>query len=251
MGCTGTLMAAGFCLLLGFSPLSAAQEEGSSCELAFVAGKPDKAGIAAIRQAAEANDAQAQYRLGCLYRYGWGVEVDPQQALSWLGRASGQRHSLARREFFDLQTWGEAQALEAKAQKLLALRRQGEAGNADVQFKLGMMYRDGLGVQRDYPESVKWLTLASEQGLADAQFRLGMMYYRGHGVAKDSGQARIWLKRAADQEHDRALLVLGSMYETGDGVEIDKARAKDFYGRSAARGNGKAREQLERMERGK
>lgn len=237
-------------LLVSLVPFCMAQEEGSSCEAVFADGKPDKAGIAAIRKAAEENDADAQYRLGCLYRYGWGVEVDRAQAKGWLGRAAGQRHRLARHEFFDLQAWDEVQDKEEKKQRIAGLRKQGEAGNADVQFKLGMIYRDGLGVPRDYAEAIRWLEMAARQGMADAQFRLGMMYYRARGVGQDFIRARSWLDKAAAQQHDRALLVIGRMYEMGEGTEKDRAKAMDFYRRSAERGNGKAKERLERMERG-
>lgn len=237
-------------LLLAVCMLPVSAQEGSTCEVAFGGARPDRTALAEIRKAAEADDAEAQYRLGCVYRYGWGVEADRQQAMSWLGRAAGKRHQLARQEFFDLQAWGEIVDREAKKKRLAELRRMGEDGDAEAQFRLGMIYRDGLGVPRDYAESVKWLTLAASQGMADAQFRLGMMYYRARGVEKDYAAAMRWLEKAAGQEHDRALLVMGRMYEVGEGVVVDMAKAKAFYSRSAARGNGKARERLERMERG-
>lgn len=244
-------LAVGCVLLFALVPFCWAQDEGSSCEAAFVGGKPDKAAIAAIRKAAEENDADAQYRLGCLYRYGWGVEIDRSQAKGWLGHAAGQRHKLARYEFFDLQAWDEVQDKEEKKKRIVELRKQGEAGDVDVQFKLGMIYRDGLGVPRNYTESIKWLGMAARQGLSDAQFRLGMMYYRARGVERDYVKARFWLDKAVAQQHDQALLVVGRMYEMGEDVEKDMTKAMDFYRRSAWRGNGKAKERLERMERGK
>lgn len=237
-------------LLFSLAPFCQAQEEGSSCEAAFADDRPDKAGIAAIRKAAEENDADAQYRLGCLYRYGWGVEADHAQAKGWLGRAAGQRHRLARHEFFDLQAWDEVQNRQEKKERIAMLRKQGEAGNADVQFRLGMIYREGLGVPRDYAEAIKWLEMAARQGNADAQFRLGMMYYRARGVPQDYVKARFWLDKAAAQQHDRALLVIGRMVEMGEGAQKDREKAMDFYRRSADRGNGKAKERLQHMERG-
>lgn len=235
-----------FCL----APFCAAQDGASACEAAFADGRPDAAGILAIRKAAEENDAEAQFKLGCLYRYGWGVEADIAQAKGWLGRAAGQRYEKARREFFDLQAWDEVQDRGEKGRRIAELKRYGDAGDAMAQFRLGMIYRDGLGVPRDYDEAVKWLGMAARQGMADAQFRLGMMYYRGRGVMEDHAAARAWLEKAAVQQDDRALLVLGRMYEAGDSVTKDRAKAMDFYRRSAQRGNGKAKERLGEMERG-
>ena len=50
-----------------------------------------------------------------------------------------------------------------------------EQGNADAQFNLGLMYRNGEGVQQDHEESAKWFRRAAEQGHAGAQSRLGFM----------------------------------------------------------------------------
>ena len=50
-----------------------------------------------------------------------------------------------------------------------------EQGDADAQFNLGLMYRNGEGVQQDHKESAKWFRRAAEQGHAGAQSRLGFM----------------------------------------------------------------------------
>jgi len=67
-----------------------------------------------------------------------------------------------------------------------------EAGNADVQYNLGVMYDNGYGVPQDYKEAVKWYRLAAEQGDVDAQYNLGLMYDNGHGVLQDNAIAHMW-----------------------------------------------------------
>ena len=37
-------------------------------------------------------------------------------------------------------------------------------GDADAQYNLGLMYRNGQGVPQDYKTAVKWYRLAAEQG---------------------------------------------------------------------------------------
>ena len=41
-----------------------------------------------------------------------------------------------------------------------------EAGNADAQYNLGIMYNNGYGVPQDQKEATKWFRLAAEQGNA-------------------------------------------------------------------------------------
>ena len=54
-----------------------------------------------------------------------------------------------------------------------------EQGNADAQFYLGVMYRDGQGVPQNDAEAVRWYRKAAEQGYAQAQYSLRWMYANG------------------------------------------------------------------------
>ncbi len=42
-------------------------------------------------------------------------------------------------------------------------------GDADAQFNLGAIYKDGDGVKQDDKEALKWFRLAAEQGNAEAR----------------------------------------------------------------------------------
>ena len=67
-----------------------------------------------------------------------------------------------------------------------------EQGNAQAQYNLGLMYRNGRGVPENDKTAVKCYTLAAEQGLAIAQSNLGFMHARGSGVLTDSKRANMW-----------------------------------------------------------
>ncbi len=79
------------------------------------------------------------------------------------------------------------------------LRLLCEQGNANAQFSLGAMYRNGLGVPQDYAEAVKWYSKAAEQGNADAQHNIGVMYGKGKGVPQDYALAHMWFNLAASR----------------------------------------------------
>ena len=87
-----------------------------------------------------------------------------------------------------------------------------EQGDADAQYFLGVMYKNGQGVPQDYAESVKWYRLAAEQGDADAQYNLGVTYKNGEGVPQDYAEAIKWYRLAADQGDADAQYNLGVMY---------------------------------------
>jgi len=67
---------------------------------------------------------------------------------------------------------------------LNTFRPLAEQGEAQAQFKLGVMYYQGLGVTQDNEEAVRWYRQAADQGLASAQSNLGGMYRDGLGVSQ-------------------------------------------------------------------
>jgi hypothetical protein len=74
-----------------------------------------------------------------------------------------------------------------------------EQGDAEAQFKLGLMYGGGEGVPLDYPEALRWFRKAAEQGLAKAQNYLGTIYARGVGVPQDYVEAHKCYNLAASK----------------------------------------------------
>jgi TPR repeat protein len=105
------------------------------------------------------------------------------------------------------------------------LRRTAELGDADAQYRLGVSYRDGKGVDRDCAQAVAWWRKAAGQGHARAQSALGFMYANGQGISRDYAQAVAWYRRAAEQGVARAQFNLGVMYSRGRGVARDDVEA--------------------------
>ena len=49
-------------------------------------------------------------------------------------------------------------------------------GDPISQYNLGVMYKDGKGVNKDIGEAIFWLEKASNQGLLEAQYLTGLYY---------------------------------------------------------------------------
>ena len=67
-----------------------------------------------------------------------------------------------------------------------------EKGHSESQFVLGLLYRNGKGVEKDFSKAIKWYLLAAENGHAKAQAKLGYMYVNGEGVNKNYVRAYMW-----------------------------------------------------------
>lgn len=76
-----------------------------------------------------------------------------------------------------------------------------------------------------------WLP-AAEAGDAEAQNTVGVIFEQGRGGEPNYEAAAIWYQRAAEQGHAGAQFNLGSLYERGQGVPADKLRALNLYRQS-------------------
>ncbi len=127
------------------------------------------------------------------------------------------------------------------------IRRAAEMGIAEAQFKLGKIYHEGLGVNQDFAEALKWYRRAVEQGNAKAQNNLGNMYYKGSGVNQDYAKAVELYRKSAEQGNAIAQLNLGNIYYKGDGVRQDYSEAVKWYRKAVEHGNAFAQKNLGRM----
>jgi hypothetical protein len=125
--------------------------------------------------------------------------------------------------------------VQAQTPEIDALRVRAEAGDADAQYDLGVMYANGEGVPQDDAEALRLYRLAAGQGNANAQDNLGNMYDYGRGVPEDAAEAVRWFRLAADQGHAGAQFQLGGLYDAGEGIRQDGGEAIRWYLRADER----------------
>ena len=64
----------------------------------------------------------------------------------------------------------------AQQESIEEIRTKAEQGDADAQYNLGVIYRQGQGVAPDDVEAARWFRLAADQGLGP-----GLAPYREYG----------------------------------------------------------------------
>jgi hypothetical protein len=79
-----------------------------------------------------------------------------------------------------------------------------DGGDVVAQNALGVLYRDGLGTERNDAEAVRWFRKSAAQGWAPAQANLGFMLETGRGVARDEREAARYYRLAAERRADDA-----------------------------------------------
>ncbi len=112
-----------------------------------------------------------------------------------------------------------------------------ERGNSFYQERLGMYYKNGVGVQQDYGKAFEWYQKSADQGYAGGQYSVGSAYSSGRGVRQDHSKALEWFKKSAKQNDKYAQAAIGLKYEGGEGVRQNKTTAKEWYGKACDNGN--------------
>lgn len=127
---------------------------------------------------------------------------------------------------------------------LKLLRKPLENGDAEAQFFVGMLYREGKGVVRDTAAAMRLFRLAADQGYPRAISAVGYAYDHGIGVPQDIDTAISWYRKAITANEPDAFTNLGILYFEGRGVPRDHDHARRLWLMAAEYSYGPAMNQL-------
>ncbi len=206
-------------------------------------GYPQDFNKIAERLHADANkgDVWAQYWLGEMYLFGFGVQADPVKRAKW--------HALA-----------------------------AEGGDVLSQYFLGLIYLEGNSVPQDHAKALEWFEKSAAQGFESAReqsacltpkpdlrkdgqgisgngpfdkitpptflgmsakddFIHGFGHWRSGCTNRNNRLGFLFLLSAAKAGHVKAQYLVGVAYHSGRGVAPDYENAAEWYGRAAKGGH--------------
>lgn len=118
---------------------------------------------------------------------------------------------------------GPAVAYAKTARELLAGTSAGTELTAEEQYKRGVRYEKGEGVERDFAEAFCCYQKAAEQDFTAAQYALGNCYRFGRGVGMNLREAVHWYDRAAKKGNTAAQNALDAIYDE-DNIGVEEPR---------------------------
>lgn len=110
-----------------------------------------------LKAHAENGYADAQYALGQCYQYAYEVNHSYSEAMKWYLKASSQGHKAANEalyEFFNKE-----------------LERRAKQGETKAQYKLGLCYLNGIGVEKNRTTAEIWM----KKGFANKEVRMSCL----------------------------------------------------------------------------
>ncbi len=205
-----------------------------------------------LQLAATDNHVASQYELGLLYKTGTAeFPKDLAQARKWLqlARDNGSQDALVLLKDIAREQQPASLSTRERMQQLVTgvpFLDQARQGDADAQYRLGLMYVHGEGVDRNSIAGLDWLRKAAAQNHLDAQIELAQLLMRGVDVDKDYDEAAQWYQRAAQAGNPDAQYMLANLYRSGIGVSQDPKLARRWYEEAARQGHAKAQARLGR-----
>ncbi|MBF4307334.1 tetratricopeptide repeat protein, partial [Vibrio anguillarum] len=201
----------------------------------------------------QAGNADAQYQLGRLYFEGKGVMKNHDDALEWMQKAAQQKHAYAE---FVLGSYAEQSGQIQEA--INYYQRSAEQQFASAHAKLGFIYFNGTGIDKDIKQAEFHLRegtrlghqtaknylvqLLAEQGDAENQFYYGQQLNKTLRQRTRSGQTMpdifqpfTWYEKSALQGYAPAQNQLGFHYSSSD-PEL----SFEWYTKAAQQGFGPA-----------
>jgi TPR repeat protein len=164
--------------------------------------------FAAARTRAARGDVIAQFTLASLLYYG---SEETTQAVEWFRKAAARDYAPAEFQMGQLYDFGFGVPKNEK-RALEWYMKAAQHGSAPAARALGDVYRRGRGVTADASQAVHWYRQAADRDDLRGQYQLAQMYFDGNDVARDYVSAYMWFDIAAGQtplvDNQKALLEL-------------------------------------------
>ncbi|MDR5894411.1 tetratricopeptide repeat protein [Halomonas mongoliensis] len=201
---------------------------------------------------AEEGDARAQYLIGRAYLFGLeeqGVSVDQEKGLCWMKAAADQGAAEAYYALGVLYRRGIGVDKDAgKWEEYMT--EAGEQWLRPAMTDLLDTYRDGdpqIGIDQDEEKYLYWLEKTAEDGLAISMRNMARRYRQGRGFEVDLEKAFGWIMQAVELDDLSAQEMAGEYYEKGMVVEQDLVKAYMMYDLSGTVPSTRRDELAERM----
>ena len=138
-------------------------------------------------------------------------------------------------------------------QKAYDIFTKGMSDNPICKYRVAMMLREGLGVNKDIEQSNSLLQEAADSCVSQAQYVLGIILYSGDGITQNYATSIQYLNDALKDNHlplevrGESYRILSACYRFGRGVTIDEVKADEYMRLASECGNPDAKKIQEWM----
>ena len=196
-------------------------------------------------KAANAGDSTARSQVGFMYKNGIGTEIDLDEAITWFQIAAEQKNPGAMEAMAWLMMKGEGMEKDLGTAFEL-FKEVANLGNAWIRNQVGVMYRDGIGVNVNNEEARKYFELSAEQGNLSGRMNFADILSKSNDESDLKAAVRMYHK-AASLGDGRACYRLALMYRDGIGTKADVDSAVEWFKKASDKNVPNALEDLQKL----
>ena len=182
-----------------------------------------------FERSAKQKNKFAQFSLANLYYYGSGVEKDLSQAFLWYQRATSQGQPYAAYSIAQMYRYGEyvtkdndtAQRYYQQALSGFLKIESDDMANDDLFYKLGQMFKLGLGTDSDVTKAIEYFRRSAEMNNKNGLFEYGKALLIGEHIPQNTDSAVKLLEKAVKLKNSNAKRFLALEYISGEHLEQD------------------------------
>jgi TPR repeat protein len=182
-----------------------------------------------FERSAKQKNKFAQFSLANLYYYGSGVEKDLSQAFLWYQRSSSQGQPYAAYSIAQMYRYGEyvtkdndtAQRYYKQALSGFLKIENDDMANDDLFYKLGQMFKLGLGTDSDVTKAIEYFRRSAEMNNKNGLFEYGKALLIGEHIPQNTDSAVKLLEKAVKLKNSNAKRFLALEYISGEHLEQD------------------------------
>ena len=182
-----------------------------------------------FERSAKQKNKFAQFSLANLYYYGSGVKKDLSQAFLWYQRSSSQGQPYAAYSIAQMYRYGEyvtkdndtAQRYYQQALSAFLKIESDDMANDDLFYKLGQMFKFGLGTDSDVTKAIEYFRRSAEMNNKNGLFEYGKALLIGEHIPQDTDSALKILEKAVKLKNSNAKRFLALEYISGEHLEQD------------------------------
>lgn len=182
-----------------------------------------------FERSAKQKNKFAQFSLANLYYYGSGVKKDLSQAFLWYQRSSSQGQPYAAYSTAQMYRYGEyvtkdndtAQRYYKQALSGFLKIENDDMANDDLFYKLGQMFKLGLGTDSDVTKAIEYFKRSAEMNNKNGFFEYGKALLTGEHIPQDTDSAVKLLEKAVKLKNINSKRFLALEYISGEHLEQD------------------------------
>ena len=182
-----------------------------------------------FERSAKQKNKFAQFSLANLYYYGSGIEKDLSQAFLWYQRSSSQGQPYAAYSIAQMYRYGEyvtkdndtAQRYYKQALSGFLKIESDDMANDDLFYKLGQMFKLGLGTDSDVTKAIEYFRRSAEMNNKNGLFEYGKALLIGEHIPQNTDSAVKLLEKAVKLKNSNAKRFLALEYISGEHLEQD------------------------------